>query len=108
MEQVLSPRNPYVLSGLGYAYAVAGRSAEAQKMLDQLNAISKQKYVPAVSRVRIYVGLGNKEQAFEWLEKAYEDHTIGSTFATIKVDPIYDPLRSDPRFADLLHRMNLQ
>ena len=108
MELVLSPRNPYALSGLGYAYAVAGRSAEAQKMLDQLNAISKQKYVPAMSRVRIYVGLGEKEKAFEWLEKAFEDRSIGRTFATIKVEPIYDPLRSDPRFADLLRRMNLQ
>ncbi len=53
-------------------------------------------------------GLGEKEKAFEWLEKAYEDRSIGSTFARIKVDPIYDPLRSDPRFADLLRRMNLQ
>jgi tetratricopeptide (TPR) repeat protein len=107
-ELALSPRSPYALSGLGYAYAVAGRSAEAMKVVDQLNAISKKEYVPAVSRVAIYAGLGEKEQAFEWLENAYKDHSIGSTFARIKVDPIYDPLRSDPRFKDLLHRMNLE
>jgi len=107
-ELVVSPRHPYALSGLGYAYAVAGRSAEAQKMLDQLNAVSEQKYVPAISRVGVYVGLGDKEKAFEWLGKAYEDRSIGSSFATIKMDPIYDPLRSDPRFTDLLRRMNLQ
>jgi serine/threonine protein kinase/tetratricopeptide (TPR) repeat protein len=108
-ELVVSPRHPYALSGLGYAYAVAGRSAEARKVLDQLNAISEQKYVPAMSRVGVYVGLGDKEKAFEWLGKAYEDRTIGSSFAMIKMDPIYDPLlRSDPRFADLLRRMNLQ
>jgi serine/threonine protein kinase/tetratricopeptide (TPR) repeat protein len=107
-ELVVSPRHPYALSGLGYAYAVAGRRAEAQKMLDQLNAISEQKYVPAISRVGVYVGLGDKEKAFEWLAKAYEDRSIGSSFAVIKADPIYDPLRSDPRFADLLRRMNLQ
>jgi len=107
-DLAISPRHPYALSGLGYAYAVAGRSAEAQKVLDQLNAISKEKYVPAVSRVGVYVGLGEKEKAFEWLGKAYEDRSIGSTFAMIKMDPIFDPLRSDPRFADLLRRMNLQ
>jgi TolB-like protein len=107
-ELVVSPRHPYALSGLGYAYAVAGRRAEAQKKLDQLTAISEQKYVPAISRVGVYVGLGDKEKAFEWLAKAYEDRTIGSSFAVIKADPIYDPLRSDPRFADLLRRMNLQ
>ncbi len=107
-ELVVSPRHPYALSGLGHAYAVAGRRAEAQKMLDQLNAISEQKYVPAISKVGVYVGLGDKEKAFEWLGKAYEDRSIGSSFPTIKMDPIYDPLRSDPRFADLLRRMNLQ
>jgi hypothetical protein len=53
---------------------------------------------------RIYVGLGKKDKAFEWLEKGYEDRSIGA----IKVEPAYDPLRSDPRFADLLRRMNLQ
>jgi len=106
-ELVVSPSHPYALAGLGYAYAAGGRSAEARKVMDRLNAISAQKYVPAISRVGVYVGLGDKEQAFEWLGKAYEDRSIGSSFATIKVDPIYDPLRSDPRFADLLRRMNL-
>ena len=77
-------------------------------MLDQLNAISKQKYVSARYRARIYAALGDKDKAFEWLEKSYEERSIGSAFASIKVDPIFDPLRSDPRFADLLRRMNLQ
>ena len=67
---VISPGNTYALSELGYAYAVAGRRAEAQKVLDQLNELSKQKYVPAASRVRIYAGLGEKDKAFEWLEKS--------------------------------------
>jgi len=106
-ELLVSPRHPYALSGLGYAYAVAGRSAEAQKLLDQLNAVSEQKYVPAVSRVGVYVGLGDKEKAFEWLGRAYEDRSIGSTFVTIKMDPIYDPLRSDQRFRDLIRRVGL-
>ena len=50
------------------------------------------------------MGLGEKDKAFEWLEKAYEEHFI----IAIKVNPVFDPLRSDPRFADLLRRMNLQ
>ena len=102
------PGNALALSGLGYAYAVSGRRAEAQKVLDQLAEISKQKYVPAASRAAIYAGLGDKDKAFEWLEKAYEERSIviGSGHP-IKVDPVWDPLRSDPRFADLLRRMNL-
>ena len=92
---------------LGYAYAVAGRRAEAQQVLDKLNELSKQKYVPAVSMARIYVGLGEKEKAFEWLEKAYQDGSIGGGTG-IAADPIFDPLRSDPRLKDLLRRMNLK
>jgi TolB-like protein/Flp pilus assembly protein TadD len=107
-ELVISPSNTFALTGLGYAYAVAGRRAEAQKVLDKLNELSKQKYVSALDMVRIYAGFGEKDKAFKWLEKAYEDRSIGGGLALIKVDPAYDPLRSDPRFADLLLRMNLQ
>jgi eukaryotic-like serine/threonine-protein kinase len=89
---------------LGCAYALAGRRPEAQKVLDQLSEISKEKYVPALHRALIYVGLGEKGQAFDWLEKAYEEHYL----IAVKAHPLYDPLRTDPRFADLLRRMNLQ
>ena len=77
-------------------------------MLDQLNAISRAKVCSGRIQSWIYVALGEKDQAFEWLEKAYEDRSIGGPFVMIKADPIYDPLRSDPRLADLLRRMNLQ
>jgi hypothetical protein len=71
--------------------------------------MSKQKYVPASDMARIYMGLGEKDKAFEWLEKGYEERVVfGDATNDIKVDPIFDPLRSDPRFADLLRRMNLQ
>jgi serine/threonine protein kinase/Flp pilus assembly protein TadD len=100
---VIAPGNTQALAGLGYTYAVAGRRAEAQRVLDQLNELSKQKYVPAWSRAIIYGSLGQKDKAFEWLQKAYEERSIYSLR-----DPAYDPLRSDPRFADLLRRMNLQ
>jgi tetratricopeptide (TPR) repeat protein len=93
------------LTFLGYGYAAAGRKVEAQKVLDQLNEFSKGRYVPAFHRAIIYAGLGEKDKAFEWLRKAYEEEHF---IIAIKVHPAYDPLRSDPRFADLLRRMNLQ
>ena len=99
----ISPSN-LSLAFLGNVYATAGRRPEAQKVLDKLNEISKERYVAALHRALICVGLVEKEQAFDWLEKAYEEHFI----VVIKVFPSYDPLRSDPRFADLLRRMNLQ
>jgi TolB-like protein/Tfp pilus assembly protein PilF len=102
---VISPGNTLALTNLAYAYAVTSRRTEAQKTLDQLNALSKERYVPAFYIARIYAGLGEKDKAFEWLEKAYEERSITGE---IRVTELYDPLRSDPRFADLLRRMNLQ
>ena len=106
---VISPGDTQALADLGYTYAVEGRDAEARKVLDKLNELSKQKYVPAREDAKIYAGLGDNDKAFEWLEKAYEERS--STRRQIRkllMDPIYDPLRSDPRFQDLLRRMNLQ
>ena len=100
----ISPGNTLLLSGLGYAYAAAGRKLEAQKVLDQLNDLAKQKYVPAMYRAWTYAGLGEKDKAFEWLEKGYEDRSILS----IKAYGVLAPLHSDPRWIDLLRRMNLQ
>jgi serine/threonine protein kinase/Tfp pilus assembly protein PilF len=101
---VISPDHGLALAGLGYGYGLAGRKAEALKVLDQLKSLSKQKYVWAGSIATIHVGLGEKDKALEWLEKAVEERSISG----IKALRIYDPLRSDPRFADLLRRMNLQ
>jgi TolB-like protein/predicted Ser/Thr protein kinase len=100
----MAPGNTRALSRLGYAYAVAGRRPEALKVVDQLNALSEHKYVRAIDMADVYSGLGEKDKAFVWLGKGYEDH---DTFS-IKIDQALDPLRSDPRFADLLRRMNLQ
>jgi TolB-like protein/DNA-binding winged helix-turn-helix (wHTH) protein/tetratricopeptide (TPR) repeat protein len=103
----ISPGDTLALTGLGYGYAVTGRGAEAQKVLDKFNELSKEKYISAVFMAKIYAGLREKEKAFEWLEKAYEDRSIISV-GYIKTNPMFDPLRSDPRFADLLRRTNLQ
>jgi tetratricopeptide (TPR) repeat protein len=87
----------------GNAYARAGNKADAQKAIQQLIELSKQKrgtYEVAI----IYAGLGEKDRAFEWLERAYQVRDKAMT--CLKVDPPLDPLRSDPRFQDLLRRMN--
>ena len=102
----ISPVNPEALTGLGYGYAVTGRRAEAQEVLDKLNGLSKHEYVSAIWRAKVYAGLEDKEKAFVWLEKAFEDRSIVSV-GYIKPNPMFDPLRCDPRFADLLRRTNL-
>jgi serine/threonine protein kinase/tetratricopeptide (TPR) repeat protein len=101
---VITPGDPMSLGQLGRAYALGGKRAEAQKVLDKLNELSKQEFVPAMARAVVHVGLGEKDKAFEWLDKAYEERFVIQT----KPDPEFDPLRSDPRFTDLLRRMNLQ
>ena len=92
-------------AGLGHAYAVAGQRAEAQTLLDQLKHLSEQQYIPANSVALIYAGLGEKDQAFVWLEKAYQERSFQMQW--LNVDPRWDSLRSDPRFSDLIRRMGL-
>ena len=97
--------NPSILGYLGYVYAAAGKKAEAQKVLEELKELSKQRYVSPDSIAYIYAGLNDKDQAFEWLERAYQER---SPFMTLlKSETVWDNLRPDPRFKDLLKRMNL-
>jgi len=91
---------------LGYIYGRSGKKHEAQKILEQLLQVSKQKYVPASAIALIYIGLGEKDQAFEWLEKAYETHD--PRLLELRVSPLVDSLRSDPRFKALLKKMGLK
>jgi len=92
---------------LAYAYAVAEKRDEARKILDDLQGLAKQpgRYVSPFDFALIYMGLGEKDQAFEWLNKTYEENPYRIGF--LKVNPRFDNLRSDPRFADLLRRMKL-
>ncbi len=89
---------------LAYVYAVAGRRGEALRILDEIKKSSERSYVPPVAVAMTYVGLGDKQEALAWLEKAFAEHA--TALDTLKVDPNFDPLRSDPRFQDLLRRMN--
>ena len=101
-----APDNLIATTGLGYGYAVTRRRADAYKVLDRLKALSQQKDVSAVWMAKIYAGLQDKDEAFKWLEKAYEDHSIVSV-GYIKTNPMFDPLRADRRYGDLLRRTNL-
>jgi eukaryotic-like serine/threonine-protein kinase len=95
--------NPIVIGNLGYAYAKAGRKDEARKLLAELKDESKARYVAAYYIAVIYAGLGEKDEAFSWLEKAYQDRSWWLVW--LKVDPKVDGLRSDPRLPDLMHRV---
>ena len=105
MQKAFDPQSGDGLAQLGYAYAVAGRKSEAFKALAELQALSSRKYFSPVRIARIYVGLGDKERAFEWLEKGYAGRSDHLT--QLKTDPAFDSLRSDPRFADLVRRVGL-
>jgi len=93
------------LGALGYAYAVANRRAEALEIAERLKQRSREHYVPPAMVATVFSGLGDKDQAMTWLEKAIEEHDPWLT--GLKVDPMFDPLRSDPRFLDLMHRVGL-
>ena len=89
---------------LAHAYGVAGDKAQAQKILDQLKDQSARSYVSSYSIGEVCLALGDRNQALDWLEKAYEERA--RALVMLKVEPKVDPLRSDPRFQDLLCRMN--
>jgi tetratricopeptide (TPR) repeat protein len=97
--------NPALLALLGHAYAGSGQRDEALKKLNQLKEIGKQRYVSPYSWAIIYSGLGDKDQAFNSLEKGYQDRITKMAF--LKIEPLFDNLRSDKRFADLVHRIGL-
>jgi TolB-like protein/tetratricopeptide (TPR) repeat protein len=96
--------NPLMLGLLAHAYGSSGNKAEAMKILDQLAALSKQRYVSAYTFALVYLGLGDKEQALRWLAKSYQERA-GDALRYIRVDPLLDPLRGDPRFEELVVRV---
>ena len=96
--------DPSVLGLLAHAYAASGTKTEALKILDQLKALSKQRYVAAYSFTLVYLGLGDKEEALHWLEQSYQDRA-GGDIEGIRVDPFLDSLRGDPRFEALAEKV---
>jgi tetratricopeptide (TPR) repeat protein len=90
-----------IFSNLGNLYAVSGKREKALEIISELIGQSKQRYVPSFLIADVYVGLGEKDKAFEWLEKAFNERHLEP------MSPLLDPIRKDPRFIDLLLRMNL-
>lgn len=101
----LSKDNLAYIAALGGLYAAAGRRVEAVKILNDLKARSKHGYVPSGLFFWLCAALRDKDQAMAWLEKAYEEHDSAMLQLRGDMSPS-DPLRSDPRFQDLLRRMN--
>ena len=97
--------DPSVLSFLAHAYASSGKREEATKVVGQMHELAKQRYVPAYGFGIAYAALGDKDQAFQWLERTLQDRSWEITF--LKVDPNLDSLHSDPRFSDLVKRVGL-
>jgi tetratricopeptide (TPR) repeat protein len=96
--------DPVVIYSIGAVYAAQGKRAEALQVAKQLDAMSDATLQQAHSIAKIYAALNDKELAFSWLERGLEAGAIGAFY---KDEPVWDPLRYDKRFGDLLHRMRI-
>jgi len=97
---------PEMLAALGHAYALGGKQSDAKAMIDKLAKMAASPtYVSSYGVSLIYVALGDKETAFQWLDRAFQERD--ENFIHLKVDPRLDPIRSEPRFQQLLQRVNL-
>jgi tetratricopeptide (TPR) repeat protein len=101
----LSHNNPDILGMVGYAYAAAGRRNEAREVLGELKELANKQYVSPFDNAGVLVGLGEKDEAFTWLNKACDERVWIMGF--IKVEPVFDSLRSDQRYTELVRRIGL-
>jgi serine/threonine-protein kinase len=101
----LSGGSPLMSAALAQTFAAAGRRKEATQILDELTKLAKQKYVAPYFFAGIHIGLGEDDQAMEYLEKSYEEHSHWLMY--LHLDPSMDGLRSNPRFHELLLRVGL-
>jgi TolB-like protein len=108
-EAIAAFENAITLSGnregkpaLAHAYALAGRTDEARQILGDLKNDHSDRYIASPMIARVHLGLGEIDQAMDWLEKGYEERSNWMSF--LKVDPVWDPLRKDPRFRNLLEK----
>ena len=99
------PAKILAIAGLAHIYAASGRETEARQILAEFQKLSEHSYVQATDLALVHAGLGDKDKAFAWLDKAYEERSFG--LINLKVEPRFDSLHSDPRFADLLRRIGL-
>ncbi len=101
----LSDENPVFVGALGFALAKSGDEQAALHMLDKLEERSRQGYVPAFSRALVHIGMRRSDQAFEELDRAFDERS--SWLVSLNVEPLFDPIRDDPRFCDLVGRVGL-
>jgi tetratricopeptide (TPR) repeat protein len=101
-----APHDPALLALLGHLYAASGKKAAARGIISQLQQMSGSQYVPSLYVALIYIGLRDNDQAFAWLDKAYEERSEYLVY--LPTEPMADPLRSDPRFPALLERLGLK
>ncbi len=104
-DKAVAAENQFVASGLGWVYAVSGRRADALKIAQEFRDLSSHAYVDFYLLATIYAGFGEKDEAFQLLEKGYEQHSASMPY--LAVDPFWTGMSSDPRYADLLRRMGL-
>ena len=104
-DKAVAAENQLVADGLGWVYAVSGRRADALKIAKGVEELSSHAYVDFYQLATIYAGLGEKDEAFRMLEKGYEERSAGMLY--LAIDPFWDGMRSDPRYADLLRRIGL-
>jgi tetratricopeptide (TPR) repeat protein len=110
-ESLAEFRRAFDLSGdsqalacAGFVHAATGRRAEARRVLAELNERARRQYISPYGIALIHTGLGDKDRAFEWLDKAFQDRS--SWLIYLKVEPLFASLQSDPRAANLLRRLN--
>jgi tetratricopeptide (TPR) repeat protein len=96
---------PWAWSELAYIYGRSGQHPQAQRAVEKLLELDQRQRVEPAAILWAYLGMGNTEQTFAYLEKAFAQHS--NTLTTLKVEPRFDPLRRDPRFQDLLRRVGL-
>ncbi len=101
----LQGSNPQGLWDLAMGQAAIGHRSEAHQTIEKLEALAAQRYVSPIYVAQVHAMFGDADRALEWLEKAYVDHTWDLVF--LRVNPLWDPLRSDPRFGDLVRRLHL-
>lgn len=102
-DKVVARESQQVAATLGWLYAISGRRADALRIVKQFRDLSSHSYVDFYLLGEIYAGLAEKDEAFGWLERAYEESS--GSMARPATDPWWHEIRSDPRYTDLLRRM---
>ena len=98
--------NPQIALLLGQVQALAGNRAEAEKRVHQIEAVARQRYVCKYEIAQVYTSLGQKDQAFQWLKRGADEQD--DRMVWLKSEPWNDPLRADPRYAELLKRVGFE